>query len=602
MSRFEDMLHDAADGPVRFDHREIARRVRHRRRNRLAGLAAVVVLGVVGFVAGFADGEQVVDSVGPVQDGAVTVDELVADRWVVFAYSAVTVGASRPPFLEFGDDGRLGGVDVCRPISGTWELDGARLVTSLEQVEEVPCADGTAGLYELLQDDPTIGRFGEDEDTLRLSSGDDFFGLQRFDRLGDIPTPTLLEGEWLAGGGAAGGADSPGSVTFAPDGSGVLAIMDCSRSFEWSLEDDRVAVEGLDRNGVPCDDGVVGGGLLLALTSTPRLRVDGSTLWMSSDLGVDLLRSAGADAGSSSTTTSLPDEDVAAKIALEQAVQSARFVAASPSGVTLHAGGGATTRIADGDAAVAFAVGPDLVVHQPASTAFAEYPPTPEGDPVVWISGEERVLPVDPDARSVRLLDASTLDAATVALIAESHGGVGPDDTFEELVLVDLETFERTTVVRRPAWESAHVEARVLPDGDVIGLFASESLMLLARWAPDEDGAVWTVEVGSDSRPTFTMHGDRIRVVDSGFDGDFEPVLSIRRYGTDGTEQDEQTVTVADPAGELGAGLFCTSWLDDVHLLCGRSDGPPVVISLAARSYEQVVATTGSYPTAVRPE
>lgn len=162
MSRFEDMLHEAAGGPVRFDHRDIARRVRHRRRNRLAGLAAVVVLGVVGFVAGFGNDEQVVDSVGPVEDGAVTVDELVADRWVVFAYSAVTVGASPPPFLEFGDDGRLGGVDVCRPISGTWELNGARLVISLEPVDEVPCANGTAGLYELLEDDPMLGRFDED--------------------------------------------------------------------------------------------------------------------------------------------------------------------------------------------------------------------------------------------------------------------------------------------------------------------------------------------------------------------------------------------------------------------------------------------------------
>lgn len=600
MSHFEERLHDAAEGPVGFDHRDIARRVRHRRRNRLATVAAVVVLGAVGFVAGLGDDEQVVDSVGPVTDGAVTVDELVADRWVVFAYSAVTVGASPPPFLEFGDDGRLGGVDVCRPIAGTWELDGARLVTSLEPVDEVPCANGTAGLYELLEDDPTVGRFGEDADTLRLSSGDDFFGLHRFDRLGEVPTAASLAGSWVAGTGGNDDDDAPGAVAFAADGTGRLEILGCSQAFEWSLEDDALDVDELDRDGVPCDEGVAGGGLLLALTSTPRLRTEDSLLWMSSDLGVDLLRAENTGPGPTSTTTTMPDEEIAAKIALEQAARSVRFVAASPDGVTLHDSGGRSTRIADGAAAAAFAVGPEVVVHQPAATAFAEYPLTPEGDPIVWTSGEQRTLPVDPDARGVQLLDATILDGAPVALVAESFGGVGPDDTFEELVLIDLETLERTTVVRRSAWESGHLDARVLPDGDVIGLFASEALVLLARWTPVADGAAWSTEVASDSRPTLTTVDGQIRVVDTGFDESFAPVLGIRRYGIDGTEQGEETVTVADPAGELGTGLFCTDWYDDAHLLCGRSDGPPIIVSMAARSFEQLLAATGGYPSVMR--
>jgi hypothetical protein len=231
---------------------------------------------------------------------------------------------------------------------------------------------------------------------------------------------------------------------------------------------------------VPCDEGVAGGGLLLGLTASPRLRTEGSLLWMSSDFGVDVLRSDDPGSGQTSTTTTTPDEEIAAEIALERAAQSVRFVAASPDGVTLHEGRGRSTRIADRAAAVAFAVGTEVVIHQPASTAFAEYPPTADGNPVVWVSGEQRVLPVDPEARGVRLLDAALLDGAPVALVAESFGGVGPDDTSEELVLVDLETLERTTVVRRAAWESAHFDARMLRDGDVIGLFASESLVLLA--------------------------------------------------------------------------------------------------------------------------
>ena len=589
MNQLEELLRDAADGPVRFDHSDIARRVRHRRRNRLAAVAAVVVLGVVGVVAGVGDDEQVVDSVGQVEDGAVTVDELVGDRWVALAYSAVMVGPTPMAFLDFGDDGRLVGFDGCRPISGTWDLDGTRLVTSLEPAEDVPCANETGGLVELLEGDPEVGRFDESStDTLQLTESDDFVAFQRFDRLGDEPSPTSLDGTWTPGI-ADEGDRAAGTVTFAPDGTGHLQVLGCSQPFDWSLDGDTLIVEGLDRDGIPCDGGVAGGGLLATLTSTPRLRVDASSLWMSSLFGVSHLWSGDAGSDQTSTTTA-PDER------LEEAVQSARFVAASSDGVTVH-DGSQSTRIADGAAAVAFAIGSDIVVHQRASTEFAAYPPSADGTPVVWMSGEQQDLPVHADARRALLLDVTILDGAPVALLAETYGGVGPDDTFEELVLIDLEDGTRTTVVRRPAWESGHFDAHVLPDGDVIGLFAAESLVLLARWSPGTDDAVWTTEVAADSRPTLTMHDGRIGVVDAGFNEDFEPVLNITRYGTDGTEQDEQTITVADPAGELGAGLFCTDRYDDAILLCGRSDGPPILVSVTAQTFQTLTAATGSYPT-----
>lgn len=571
--------------------------VRHRRRNQFAAVAAVVLLGAIGLVAVLADDEQVVDSVGPVEDGAVTVDELAADRWVAFAYSAVIVAPSPPPFLEFGDDGRLGGIDGCRPIDGSWELDRERLVTSLEPTEDVPCAEGTGGLVELLESDPAAGRFDGDPDTLQLTSGDDFIAFQRFDRLGDVPSAASLDGMWVPG---TGSADDGGSVAFATDGTGRIEILGCSQPFEWSLDDDVLDVDGLERNGVPCDEGVAGGGLLLTLTAEPRLRAHGSSLWLSSDFGVDVLRSDDSGPDPTSTSTSRPDEDTG-EDALEQAARSIRFVSAAPDGVTLHDGGGQPTRVADGDAAVAFAIGTELVVHQPASTQFAEFPPTPQGAPVVWDAGSQQELPVDPDARSVRLLDAAVRDGAPVALIAESYGGVGPEDTFEELVLVDLETLDRTTVVRRPSWESGHFDARMLPDGDVIGLLSSESLVLLARWRLAEDDPAWTVEVATDRRPTLTVVDGQVRVIDAGFDEDLQPTLAIRRFGTDGTDQDDEEITIADPDGELGAGFSCTDWHDDVHLLCGRSDGPPIVASLDSRSFEQLPAAAGGLPSGIRP-
>ncbi|MCO8126991.1 META domain-containing protein [Acidimicrobiia bacterium EGI L10123] len=595
MSRLEDLLNDAADGPVRFDHRDIARRVRHRRTGRLAAVAAVVVLGVVGFVAGFGDDSQEVDSVGTIEDGAVTVDELVADRWVAFAYSEVIVAPSPPAFLQFDDDGRLGGIDGCRPINGDWELDGTRLVTSLEPMGNVACDNQPGGLTELLENDPRVGRFDDGSETLKLTAGDDFVAFQRFDRLGEAPSATTLEGRWSASTPAAEGEQEAPAVTFDPDGTGSLEIFGCSQPLEWSVDGDALAVDGLDPDGMPCNGGVVGGGLLLSLTSDPRLRVDGSLLWLSSDLGIDQLHSDGTGAAPSSTTTA-PDGGQDAQDALERAAGSIRYVAASPDGVTLHDGGG-SQRIASEDAAVAYAIGSDIVVHQPASTTFTEYPPTPEGTPTAWLSGEERALPVSPDARSTRLLDATVLDGVPVALVAESYGGVGPDDTFEELALIDIADGTRSTVVRRPAWESAHLGAAVLPDGDVIGLFASESLVLLARWSPGEADPAWVVEVAVDSRPTLTTVDGQIRVVDAGFDEDFAPMLRIRAYDTNGQEQSDESVPVADPDRELGAGLFCTGWYDATHLLCGRSDGPPILISLTSGTYRQTDSATGSYPT-----
>lgn len=594
MNQLQDLLRDAADGPVGFDHRDIGRRVRYRRRTKVAAVAAAVVLGAVGIVGGAGDDEQVIDSVGPVVDGAVTVDELVADRWVAMAYSAVVVPPNPPAFLEFSDEGRLAGIDGCNIIDGTWDLEGTRLITDLEPTEDIrdACANATGDLLEILEADPTVGRF--DAGMLELRSGELFVAFERFDRLGELATADALTGTWSDG----TGDETAGQVTLEPDGTGVLELLDCSPTFEWSLDDDRLVVDGLDRSGIPCGDGIVGGGLLYTLTGSPRLRVSDSTLWVSSDLGVALLRSTAADPATTTSTTM--DDDRTAAVELEAAALVVPFVTASTDGVTRH-DGPTPTRIADGPAAVAFAVGPDIVVHQPASTDFPQYPLHPEGTPQVWRAGERRDLPVAAGAARVHLLDARLLDGAPVALLAEAYGGVGPDDTFEELVLVDLETFDRRSLVRRPAWEAEHGAGHLLPDGDVIGLFGAESTVVLARWTEEVDEPLWTAEIDADLGPTLTVVDDEVRVMDGGrFTDDFTPALHTWRYGLDGTEGGEETFTVADSAGELGTGLFCTGWYDPAHVVCGRSDGPPILVSTTTGAFEPLSAATGSYPTVVR--
>ena len=607
MTRLEDLLSDAGDGPVGFDHGDVARRVRHRRRrNRLAAVVGLVlVVASVGVVGTLGDDEQTVDSTGPVEDGAVTVEELVEDRWVAQGYSA-PISPPGAAFLDFSEDRTLAGTDGCNRIEGEWELDGGRLETTLRAREQASCAVETGDLNELLQG-PAVGRFDGASGPLQIRAGDDWVVFERFDRLGAEPTAATIEGTWAPAVTADPGDElgpTPGTVTFSPDGTGRLEVGGCSTPFRWTLDGD-LSVEGVSPDGVPCDGGVVGGGLVLHLTDSPRLRTDGSTLWISSRLGVLPFRAVQEQPkdGTTSTTTSTTTTDAPddAGTALEQAAQSARFVTASPEGVFLHEGS-SSTQVTETPAAVAFATGPDTVVYQPARQETAVFPPGAEGAPRVWTDGEERDLPVGDDVRRIALLGVAAIDDAPVALIAETYGGVGPEDTFEELVLVDLRDDTRTTVVRRPSWESGHVAGRVLPDGDIVGLFVAEAHTYIARWTAGADDPVWSTEVAVDSRRTLTMRDGTITVVESAFDDDFRPVLTISSYGTDGSALSSESLTIADPDEDLGAGLHCIDWYDESHLACARGDGPPILVSTTARTFTELPQTgTGAIPRIVPP-
>ena len=276
------------------------------------------------------------------------------------------------------------------------------------------------------------------------------------------------------------------------------------------------------------------------------------------------------------------------------------LVLASPEGVVVTYPDGETTQVSTEPAVAAYGVTREVVVFQDAQPLDARFPPGPEGPVRVWSDGETRDLPKDPDAGGVDLLDARVVAGVPVALVAERFGGIGPDDTFEELVRVDLRDDSRTRIVRRPAWESTHTAGRLLSDGDAVGVFSAEAWVLLGRWAAGQEDALWTVEVGFDTRRDLTVRGGVIATIETGFDAerDFTPRVTVTTHdpatGAPGTPR---TVDVDDPDDQIGTGLFCRDWLDATQLACGRSGGVPMAISIRNGSFKLLPGEPGAIPT-----
>jgi hypothetical protein len=274
-------------------------------------------------------------------------------------------------------------------------------------------------------------------------------------------------------------------------------------------------------------------------------------------------------------------------------------VLASAQGVALLAGDGTTTEVSATPAAAAYALGTDLIAFQEADPDDGSYPPWPGGPVHVWEGGVTRELAADAGARRVTLLDARMIDGIPVALVAEVIGEVGPDDTFELLVRVDLRDDSRTILVRRPAWESSTVAARVLQDGEVVTLYGVDASFVLARWRPGDDAPRWQTHAGIDTRLDLAMRGDEITVVEARF-GPGTPELSVTPYDSaTGARQPASATTVELHDQELQTALTCRSWPAPDQLLCGRSDGPPITLEIDTGTWVELDGAAGAVPMGV---
>lgn len=155
--------------------------------------------------------------------------ELTSTRWIVFGYQEVAVGTDVGiPFVEFGADGSLHANTGCQVITGTWALDGDRLITS--DLTFLPDQDRCTEqsfqpLLGVLNSSPTLSRATSDDD-LALTTTDTFVHLRPF----DDPAATVdqLIGTWYL-------EDIP--LTFDPQGR--ITIDDCDAG-TWALQGERL--------------------------------------------------------------------------------------------------------------------------------------------------------------------------------------------------------------------------------------------------------------------------------------------------------------------------------------------------------------------------
>jgi hypothetical protein len=298
------------------------------------------------------------------------------------------------------------------------------------------------------------------------------------------------------------------------------------------------------------------------------------------------------DAGATAVTTAL----TASKAPAQRTP--VPLVLAGQNGVVFVPPDGEPFQVSTTPAAIAFGPATDTFVYQDAGGSPEIYPPLTGGPVRVWSGGKVRGLPANPNASQVRLLDARKVGDVPTVLVAERFDDDAPSSYFEELVAIDLRTDARRIIVRRPAWESGHEGGRLLPDGDVAGLFHSEASVLLARWSAKTHRAVWTEEIGTDMSADLLWRTGVLATVESAYDGG--PVLTVTpRDLATGAAGPVEKVAVQDPDGTLQAGLFCMDWLSPRQLACARSDGAPVAISLNDRQVAPLPGDSGAVPTVI---
>ena len=184
----------------------------------------------------------------------------------------------------------------------------------------------------------------------------------------------------------------------------------------------------------------------------------------------------------------------------------------------------------------------------------------------------------EPD-EEVRLHDAGLVNGRTVALVTARRGS-NPDDTDERLLLLDLETSERTDLGSVGGWESGLSHARLAGSRIVTVLSAGAQSFLIVRGI---DGAIeWQApDSVVDARVSVAVVDDEVILLQPGFDGEgLRPRLGVDRYDlATGARTSSQTLSLRPTEGVGVEAGFC-SYAEAVadRLICDRSSAGPIEI------------------------
>jgi hypothetical protein len=273
-------------------------------------------------------------------------------------------------------------------------------------------------------------------------------------------------------------------------------------------------------------------------------------------------------------------------------------VISSASGIEQVAESGDLVRLSDEPAARAFAIR-DLVVWQ-GGEAGAVYPLPRTGPVLVLDGGDQRALPAEL-GEELTLHDVGVVEGRAVAVVTAQRG-TSPEDTDERLLLVDLETNDRTDVGSVGGWESGVSRARLVGDRIVTLAAVSVEQRVVVR---SLDGAVvWeAAEPVVDGIVGLAVDGEQVLQIEPIFVGDdFDPQLDITRYELSaGAPTSTESIALQLTNGLEIEGGFCNAPEASAgQLVCDQSDGPPIVIDLDTGETTVITGIDAGVPTLPR--
>lgn len=268
--------------------------------------------------------------------------------------------------------------------------------------------------------------------------------------------------------------------------------------------------------------------------------------------------------------------------------------------------GGEPSRLSDEPTAVAFSVGGGAIVAQGAETGDVN-PAWPTGPVLVLEDGATRELVAEPGGE-VRLHDAGLVDGRAVAVVT-ARTGSNPDDTDERLLLVDLETGERTDLGSIGGWEAGLTHAQLAGSRIVTIVSGEARFFLVVRRL---DGAIeWEApDSVHDAAVSVAVTGDRVLRLQPRFEGAaFEPQLVIDHFDlTSGAPLSSDTISLRPNRGlEIEAGFCSFAESSAQGLVCDRTGAGPIEIDLESGATAPVAsvdrgrATLPRAPGAVTP-